>query len=158
MATTVFFNVFIIKTVGKGHGSTLRPLFLIGVWHIKQKRRAWLRWVYNLLGGFKWQNDTCKSGIVLCLYLLEQCLDPMCRTLIKTCNFVTFKKNLINLGVHLTVRGWKTDMAEGKLWVPCAFPWRYMQLLCNNLLVFGGALLIFCHRPCKFSKWCHYDR
>ncbi len=26
-----FFYVFIIKTVGKGHGSTLRPLFLIGV-------------------------------------------------------------------------------------------------------------------------------
>ncbi len=26
-----FFDVFIIKTVGKGHGSTLRTLFLIGV-------------------------------------------------------------------------------------------------------------------------------
>jgi hypothetical protein len=26
-----FFYVFIIKTVGKGHGSMLRPLFLIGV-------------------------------------------------------------------------------------------------------------------------------
>ena len=26
-----FFDVFIIKTVGKGHGSTLRPLFIIGV-------------------------------------------------------------------------------------------------------------------------------
>ncbi len=46
-----FFYVFIIKTVGKGHGSMLRPLFLIGVWHIKRKRRAWLRWLYNLLGG-----------------------------------------------------------------------------------------------------------
>jgi hypothetical protein len=31
MATTVFFNVFIVKTVGKGHGSMLRTLFLIGV-------------------------------------------------------------------------------------------------------------------------------
>jgi hypothetical protein len=31
---------FIVKTVGKGHGLTLRPLFLIGVWHIKGKRRA----------------------------------------------------------------------------------------------------------------------
>jgi hypothetical protein len=31
MATIVFFNVFIVKTVGKGHESTLRPLFLIGV-------------------------------------------------------------------------------------------------------------------------------
>jgi hypothetical protein len=26
-----FFYVFIVKTIGKGHGSTLRPLFLIGV-------------------------------------------------------------------------------------------------------------------------------
>jgi hypothetical protein len=48
----VFFYVFIVKTVGKGHGSMLRPLFLIGVWHIDQNRRAWLSWVYNLLGGF----------------------------------------------------------------------------------------------------------
>ncbi len=38
-----FFNVFIIKTVEKGHGLTLRPLFLIGVWHINRNRRAWLR-------------------------------------------------------------------------------------------------------------------
>ncbi len=42
----IFFDVFIVKTVGKGHGSTLRPLFLIGVWHINRNRRAWLRWVY----------------------------------------------------------------------------------------------------------------
>ncbi len=33
-------DVFIVKTVGKGHRSTLRTLFLIGVWHIKLKRRA----------------------------------------------------------------------------------------------------------------------
>jgi hypothetical protein len=26
-----FFYVFVVKTVGKGHGSTLRPLFLIGI-------------------------------------------------------------------------------------------------------------------------------
>ncbi len=30
------------KTVGKGHRLTLRPLFLIGVWHINRNRRAWL--------------------------------------------------------------------------------------------------------------------
>jgi hypothetical protein len=35
-----FFYVFIVKTVGKGHRSTLRPLFLIGVWHINRNRRA----------------------------------------------------------------------------------------------------------------------
>jgi hypothetical protein len=40
MATTVFFYVFIVKTIGKGHGLTLRPLFSIGVLHIKRKRRA----------------------------------------------------------------------------------------------------------------------
>ncbi len=100
---TFFFNVFIVKTVGKGHGSTLRPLFLIGVWHIKQKRRALLRWVYNLLGGSNQQNDICKSGIVLRWYSLEQCLDPMCRTLIKTRNFVTFYKFLTHLGIRHTL-------------------------------------------------------
>jgi hypothetical protein len=31
MATTVFFDGFIVKTVGKSHGLMLRPLFLIGV-------------------------------------------------------------------------------------------------------------------------------
>ncbi len=36
----LFFNVFIVKTVGKGHRLTLRTLFFIEVWHIKQKRRA----------------------------------------------------------------------------------------------------------------------
>jgi hypothetical protein len=35
-----FFDVFVVKTVGKGHGLTLRHLFLMGVKHIKQKRRA----------------------------------------------------------------------------------------------------------------------
>ena len=36
----VFFDVFIVKTVEKGHRLTLRPLFSIGVLHIKRKRRA----------------------------------------------------------------------------------------------------------------------
>ncbi len=57
-----FFYVFIVKTVGKGHGSTLRPLFLLGVWHINWNRRAWLSWVYNLLGRSNWQNSICQSG------------------------------------------------------------------------------------------------
>jgi hypothetical protein len=35
-----FFNVFIIKTVEKGRRSMVRPLFSIGVLHIKQKKRA----------------------------------------------------------------------------------------------------------------------
>ncbi len=40
--------------------------------------------------------------IVLRLYLLEQCLDPVFRTLIKTHNFVTFYEFLIHLGMHHT--------------------------------------------------------
>ena len=36
----LLFVFFIVKTIGKGHGLMLRPLFLIGVWHIKQKSRA----------------------------------------------------------------------------------------------------------------------
>jgi hypothetical protein len=40
IATMFFFDVLIVKTVGKGHGLTLRPLFSIGVLHIKRKRRA----------------------------------------------------------------------------------------------------------------------
>ncbi len=33
------FYVFIIQTIEKGHGLMLRPLFLIGVWHINRNRR-----------------------------------------------------------------------------------------------------------------------
>jgi hypothetical protein len=40
--------------------------------------------------------------IVLHLYLLEQCLDPVLRTLVKTCNFVTFYEFLIHVGMHHT--------------------------------------------------------
>jgi hypothetical protein len=40
--------------------------------------------------------------IVLGLYSLEQCLNPVLRTSIKTHNFVTFYKFLIHIGVHHT--------------------------------------------------------
>ncbi len=40
--------------------------------------------------------------IVLHLYSLEQCLNPVLQTSIKICNFVTFNKFLIHLGVHHT--------------------------------------------------------
>ncbi len=36
MATMFFFDAFIVNTVGKGQGWTLRPLFSIGVLYIKQ--------------------------------------------------------------------------------------------------------------------------
>jgi hypothetical protein len=42
--------------------------------------------------------------ILLHLYSLEQCLDPVFQTSITTHNFVTFYDFLINLGVHHT---WK---------------------------------------------------
>ncbi len=71
-----FFYVFIVKTIGKGHGSMLRPLFLIGVWHIKQKRRAWLRWLYNLMGGSKWKNDICKSGYHIAFVFIRTVSEP----------------------------------------------------------------------------------
>ncbi len=80
-----------------------RPLFLIGVWHIKQKRRAWLRWVYNLLVGLTERMTYARVVIVLHFYLLEQCLNPVLPTSIKTCNFVTFYKFLIHLVVHHTI-------------------------------------------------------
>ncbi len=35
-----FFDVFIVKTIEKGPGSSQRPMFSIEVLHIKQKRRA----------------------------------------------------------------------------------------------------------------------
>jgi hypothetical protein len=41
--------------------------------------------------------------IVLRVYSLEQCLNPVLRTSIKTCNFVTFYKFLIHLGMNHTV-------------------------------------------------------
>ncbi len=66
-----FLSFFIIETVGKGHGLTLRPLFLIGVWHIKWKRRAYLRWVYNLLGGLRLLNNIWISGLSIAFTFLN---------------------------------------------------------------------------------------
>jgi hypothetical protein len=43
-----------------------------------------------------------RAVIILHLYLLEQCLNSVLRTSIKTCNFVTFCKFLNHLGVHHT--------------------------------------------------------
>ena len=46
-----FFDVFIVKTVGKGHGSMLRPQLTIGVWHFKMMRRTQLICLNTLWGG-----------------------------------------------------------------------------------------------------------
>ncbi len=71
-----FFYVFIVKTVGKGHGLTLRPLFLIGVWHINRNRRAWLRKVYIVLGGSKWHNSICRSGYPIAFVFVRAVSEP----------------------------------------------------------------------------------
>ncbi len=71
-----FFYVFIIETVGKGHGSMLRPLFLIGVWHINRNRRSWLGWVYNVLGGSKWHNSICQSGYTIAFVFVRTVCEP----------------------------------------------------------------------------------
>jgi hypothetical protein len=49
MATT-FFYVFIVKTVGKGHGSTLRTLFLKG-YDISNKREGLNKGEYIICWG-----------------------------------------------------------------------------------------------------------
>ncbi len=129
MATTFFFDIFIIKTVGKGHRLMLRPLFLIGVWHIKQKRRACLRWLYNLLGGGLTKRMTyVRVVFVLRLYLLEQCLNPVLWTLIKTRNFATFYKFLIHVGMHHT--------KKVTVWLFWRFFWirQVMQTLSTTLM------------------------
>ncbi len=55
------------------------------------------------MGGLTDRIAYARVVILLHLYLLEQCLDPVFWTSIKTCNFVTFYKFLIHLGVHHTV-------------------------------------------------------
>ncbi len=146
---TFFFYVFIVKTVGKGHGLTVRPLFLIGVWHINQNRRAWLRWLYIVLGGSDWQNSICKVVILLRLCSLEQCLDPVFQTSIKTHNFVTFFKFLIHVGMHHTKSDFtkqlllalssrsitcKHEQKEISLQVMMPFQKHPLMILCSLLL------------------------
>ncbi len=138
----VFFNVFIIKTVGKGHRMLLRPLFSIGVWHIKRKRRAWLRWLYNLLGRSKWKNDICKSGYHIALVFARTVYDPVLRTWIKTRNFVTFYKFLILLGVNHTTLiccGWTYGCTLTLLeW--CKWGWIFGKMGCG-----WGWMVLWCH-------------
>ncbi len=85
-----FFYVFIVKTIGKGHGLMLRPLFLIGVWHINQNRRAWLRWVYIVLGGSKWHNSICQRGYPIAFVFVRTVSRSCISDIGKPCNFVTF--------------------------------------------------------------------
>ncbi len=54
------------------------------------------------MGGLNERMTYVKVVIVFHLYLLEQCLNPVLWTSIKTCNFVTFYKFLIHLGMHHT--------------------------------------------------------
>ncbi len=58
--------------------------------------------IYCIEGGLS--DIIAYAGVVIImrLYLLEQCLNPVLRTLIKTSNFVTFYKFLIHVGMHHT--------------------------------------------------------
>ncbi len=91
MATTAFFDVFIVKTVGKGHGSTLRTLFSIGVWHIKRKRRAYWRQVYNFWGGSPWENNLWRSGCCIAVVLVGTVSRAQLWVIVKTLKNVIFK-------------------------------------------------------------------
>ncbi len=90
MATTVFFNVFIVKTVGKGHGLMLKtPVFNRGMtYQSKQKGLTKVSILY--WGGLSDIISYARVVILVRLYSLEQCLDPMFWSSIKTLNFVTF--------------------------------------------------------------------
>jgi hypothetical protein len=69
-----FFYVFIVKTVGKGHGSTLRTLFLKG-YDISNKREGLNKGEYIICWGGGYHDRITYGGVVavLRLYLLEQC-------------------------------------------------------------------------------------
>jgi hypothetical protein len=60
--------------------------------------------IYFIGGGLTDRIAYARVVILLGLCSLEQCLDPVFRSSIKTCNFVTFYKFLIHLGVHHTSR------------------------------------------------------
>jgi hypothetical protein len=85
MAATIFCNVFIVKTVGKGHGLMLRTLFLIGVCHISNEREGLNKGKHIICWG-GYHDKITYGGVVavLCWYLLEQCLEF---------NIVTSKKS-----------------------------------------------------------------
>jgi hypothetical protein len=51
----------------------------------------------------------------LCLYFLEQCLNPVLWISIKTCNFVTFYEFLIHLGMHPTTAAGTTKAVVRQL-------------------------------------------
>jgi hypothetical protein len=54
-------------------------------------------------GGLTERMTHARVVIVLRLYLLEQCLNPVLWTSIKTCNFATIYEFLIHLGMYHTI-------------------------------------------------------
>ncbi len=97
-----FWCVFIVKIVGKGHRLTLRPLFSIGVLHIKRERRAQLRWVYNLLGGsvlrIIWW-----SGWRIAIVFVGTVSRAQLRTLKKTRKMYVFFSRTLSLGTIASI-------------------------------------------------------
>ncbi len=58
----------------------LRPLFSIGVLHIKRKRRAQLRWAYNLLGRDSYENNVWQSGYLIVFVFVGTVSGPQLQT------------------------------------------------------------------------------
>ncbi len=110
----IFFYGFHRQHIEKGRGSSQRSLFLIGVLHIKQKRRAQLRWVCNLLGGFSQQNYNIDKWFVYCICTLKPYVPASYLESIKTCNFVTFYEFLMHTGMHHT--NWVRDFNQTGLY------------------------------------------
>ncbi len=141
----------------------LRTLFLIGVWHIKRKRRAQLRWVYNLLGGSVWQYNLWRSGCCIGFVFIGTVSRAQLWTSIKTCNFVTFYEFLLHLGVHHTGNEWMYLICRLFWW-----PWQCTGVIrsaspdavCSGLYqkpldaAIGWLLAPYCPSICQGnSKW-----
>ncbi len=94
-----FLSFFHHNLVGKGRGSTLRPLFSIGVWYISKSKRALLRWLCNLLGGLAGR-ITYGLVVLYCVCILK--------CIVKNLLYCTFDLNLppSNWGQFCRVYWW----------------------------------------------------
>ncbi len=94
----VFLMFFSSSIRWKECGLSQRPLFLMGVLHIIQKRRTWLRWVYNLGGGLSWPKNIWMRGFSIAFVFLSSVSKTHPWTSIYTRNFVTFYEFLMHTG------------------------------------------------------------
>jgi hypothetical protein len=78
------------------------PIFNRGMTHQTKEKGSTKVTIKFIWGGIPERMTYARVVIVLCLYLLEQCLNPVLRTSTKTHNCVTLHKFLIHLGMHHT--------------------------------------------------------